>query len=404
MAIDGAPGLGPLERYVRGADDEVRDWCERIGALAPELGAGAEARDRAARLPFENVRRLTAEGYAALTVPRAAGGRGMGLRAMCLVQEVLAMADGPTALGLGWHLSLMLGVAASGAWPDEARRAVFRRVVEDGALLNSCATERETGSPSRGGRPTTRAEALPDGSLRLTGRKTFATFSPALTWYLVTASLDDGAIGELLVEAGTAGARIEETWDTFGMRASASHDVVLEGAIVPARALVDRFTPPARPRRSADGGGPLLHVPACYLGIALRARADLVRFAWAHRPNSLPGPIAELAAVQDQVGRIDLTLMRANAMLFDAAEAWDRADAAERGRLHGLMGAVKVAGTEAALEAVDLAMRVAGGHGLGRALPFERYYRDVRAGLHNPPMADIALRGLGRAALDSARP
>jgi alkylation response protein AidB-like acyl-CoA dehydrogenase len=145
-------------------------------------------------------------------------------------------------------------------------------------------------------------------------------------------------------------------------------------------------------------------VPACYLGIALAARRELVAFAWRHRPNSLPGPIAELPAVQDQLGRIDLTLARANAMLFDAAAAWDQADSAGRQRLRAHLGAVKVAGTEAAVEAVDLCMRVVGGHSLARQLPFERHFRDVRAGLHNPPMADLALRALGRAALDAGRP
>ncbi len=402
MLVDRAEGLGPLARHVRGELAEA--WAERLVRMSAQLAAGGEERDREARLPWENVRALQAEGYPALTVPSEFGGAGAGLRDMCLLQEILAMADGPTALGLGWHLCLMLGLHASGAWPADVRERVFRRVVAEGALGNSCATERETGSPSRGGRPTTRAERLPDGSLRLNGRKTFATFSPALSWYLVTAALDDEAVGEILVEAGTSGVRVEETWDALGMRASASHDLVLEDAVVPADALVESFTPPGRSRRGADGGGPLLHVPACYLGIAMAARRDLLAFAWRHRPNSLPGPIAELGQVQDQIGRIELTLARANAMLFDAAEAWDATDERGRAALRPLMAAVKVAGTEAAVEAVDLAMRVVGGHSLARSLPFERYYRDARAGLHNPPMADIALRGLGRAALEPVRP
>ncbi len=405
MVVDRAGGLlGPLQRYTRTAGALAQGWARRLEALAPALADGAEARDREGRLPRENVRLLAAEGYPALTVPTQAGGAGAGLRDMCLLQEILAMADGPTALGLGWHLSLMLGVRASGAWPAAVRDRVYRRVVAEGALVNSCATERETGSPSRGGRPTTRAEALGDGRYRLSGRKTFATFSPALTWYLVTASLEDGAIGEFLIEAGTPGVDVDRTWDSFGMRASESHDLVLEGAVVGGDALVDRFTPPGRARRSADAGGPLLHVPACYLGIALAARRDLLAFAWSHRPNSLPGPIAELSQVEDQIGRIDLALLSANALLFDAAAAWDAADEAGRGGLRGLMGAAKVAGTEAAVRAVDLAMRVVGGHSLARSLPFERYYRDVRAGLHNPPMGDVALRALGRGALEASRP
>jgi alkylation response protein AidB-like acyl-CoA dehydrogenase len=45
-------------------------------------------------------------------------------------------------------------------------------------------------------------------------------------------------------------------------------------------------------------------------------------------------------------------------------------------------------------------MRVVGGVSLTRRRPIERYYRDVRAGLHNPPLEDRALEQLARVALD----
>jgi alkylation response protein AidB-like acyl-CoA dehydrogenase len=40
-----------------------------------------------------------------------------------------------------------------------------------------------------------------------------------------------------------------------------------------------------------------------------------------------------------------------------------------------------------------------GSAGLARGLPLERYFRDVRAGLGNPPMDDIAFSLIGKAAL-----
>src|SRR6185436_20859835 len=40
-----------------------------------------------------------------------------------------------------------------------------------------------------------------------------------------------------------AGYRIDETWDTVGMRATASHDTVLEGAFVPDK-YIGRVVPP----------------------------------------------------------------------------------------------------------------------------------------------------------------
>jgi alkylation response protein AidB-like acyl-CoA dehydrogenase len=52
------------------------------------------------------------------------------------------------------------------------------------------------------------------------------------------------------------------------------------------------------------------------------------------------------------------------------------------------------------IEAVDLAMRVVGGVSLHKRRPIERYFRDVRAALHNPPLEDRALEQLARTALD----
>jgi alkylation response protein AidB-like acyl-CoA dehydrogenase len=52
-----------------------------------------------------------------------------------------------------------------------------------------------------------------------------------------------------------------------------------------------------------------------------------------------------------------------------------------------------------AIQITDLALRVVGSAGLSRRLPLERYFRDVRAGLGNPPMDDVALTIIGKTAL-----
>ena len=52
------------------------------------------------------------------------------------------------------------------------------------------------------------------------------------------------------------------------------------------------------------------------------------------------------------------------------------------------LAAVKTCVTNQAMEVVDLAMRVTGARSLSEKNPLQRYWRDVRAGLHNPPMDD----------------
>ena len=52
--------------------------------------------------------------------------------------------------------------------------------------------------------------------------------------------------------------------------------------------------------------------------------------------------------------------------------------------------ASKVVVMNQGIEIVDLAMRIVGAKSLEMSRPLQRYYRDIRAGLHNPPMEDMA--------------
>ena len=45
-------------------------------------------------------------------------------------------------------------------------------------------------------------------------------------------------------------------------------------------------------------------------------------------------------------------------------------------------------------------MRLVGAKSLQRSNPLQRYYRDVRAGLHNPPMDDLTIKRLADAAIE----
>jgi alkylation response protein AidB-like acyl-CoA dehydrogenase len=397
----GVSAAGPLDGYL--TTDEERAWAQRVDGMAAEFARRAAEHDREASFGHENVDALIASGYTAVAVPRRLGGGGAPLRLVVALQERLAMGDPSTALAVGWHQSMVIGLRETDGWPRAAVERIFATVVGEGGLINSCASERETGSPSRGGLPTTTATAVP-GGYRLDGRKTWSTLSPRLTWFIITAALEDGRIGEFLVERTRPGLRVEETWNSMSLRASGSHDVVLEGVQVPTEALMGAFRPPQPGPRSGDGQGPLLHVPACYLGVAMAARRDALRFAREHRPSSLPGPIADLPAVQDQFGKAEVALAAAHALLYETAAVWDATPPDGRPALRGRVGAAKVTGTETAIAVVDTYMRVVGALSLSREHPFERYYRDVRAGLHNPPMADAVLRGLGRAALGAATP
>lgn len=369
----------------------------RAAELAARFAKRAPLHDRDGSFPFENFKDLKDSGYVKLTVPREYGGDEISLYELLLIQEQLGRGDGSTALSIGWHMGLVLHYRTIRSWPEELFRSFCLEVVEKGTLLNHFSTERSSGSPSRGGIPQTTAVRT-DGGWLISGRKTFSTLSPVLDTFLVSASMaESGQIGEFLVRSLDR-IRIEETWNTLGMRATGSHDVILENAFVPDDALIRSYAAGQKPKESSDASAWLLHIPACYLGIAHAARDFAVSFAKQYHPASLPSPIADLPTVQQQIGLLESELLVARHLMYAIADRWDT-DPAGRLKLIPELGLVKYVATNHAISIVDKAMRIVGGASLSRSLPLERMYRDVRAGLHNPPMDENVIRNLALRAL-----
>ncbi len=392
--------------------DEERAVLATAAELADRFAERAARHDGDGSFPHENFAELRTAGYLALTVPRAHGGAGSGVFTMVLGQERLARGDGSTALGVGWHLFTLGKQAQAPVWPATVLEPLFAAAGRGEVLINAAVSEPATGSPSRGGRPQTTARRLASGGWRLDGRKIFTTLAPALTHVVVSASAEGMArTASFLVPRQTPGLRVEAAWDAMGMRATGSDDLVLEGVEVPAAALLEPR--PLSPGDGADpegaevrGGGSAgwnLHIPAAYLGVA-RAAADFATaYAARRRPNSISGSIAQLPHIEQKLGQMQRQLLPAYDLIFSLARRWDD-DVAARPQLAAAVGVCKLVVMDAATTVVDLAMRVVGGAGLSRRLPLERYYRDVRPGLHNPPMEDAVLTSLARQAVRAVEP
>ncbi|QHW31402.1 acyl-CoA/acyl-ACP dehydrogenase [Paenibacillus rhizovicinus] len=382
-----------IDCYIR--NDEEKNRAELAERLAVRFGERAPRHDREGSFPFDNFADLREAGYLKLTVPRAFGGDEISLYEFVMLQERLAYGDGSTALAVGWHLGQVMHLRTTGKWPADTFAELCRSIVTDGTMINTFASEAASGSPSRGGRPETTAVPV-EGGWRITGRKTFSTLSPILDRFVVSAYLpDEDCTADFLVHRSDR-VTIVETWDTLGMRATGSHDVVLDGAFA---ATDKRLTG----KGIDDGGGWMLHIPACYMGIALAARDYALAFARSYRPNSLDKPIAALPSVQQSIGEMEIELRTARTLLYAAADRWDK-EPAERTKMKPELGLAKYAVTNNALRVVDLAMRIVGGTSLSRSNPLERYYRDVRAGLHNPPMDSSVIQTLAAAALGEIAP
>ena len=111
---------------------------------------------------------------------------------------------------------------------------VLRKVADDRLVL-------ATSGGSDWVCPSTTAVAVP-GGYRLDGRKQFCTQAP-VAWVISTsATLGEPGPDAVVLHAGVPlsapGVSIVETWDTLGMRGTASHDVVFDGVFLPAEKVV----------------------------------------------------------------------------------------------------------------------------------------------------------------------
>jgi alkylation response protein AidB-like acyl-CoA dehydrogenase len=361
-----------------------------IEGLVQTFQGRAVKNDKEGRFPFENMKDLKSIHYTQLTSPKEYGGAEIPLYDFVRFQETIAIGDGATALSIGWHMGNMMNLSENRKWDEKLFQYVCEEV-KNGSLLNVCATEQQTGSPTRGGRPTTTAEEKGETWI-VNGRKSFTTMSPILDFFIVTATIKEtDEVAYFLIPRDIPGLSIEETWDSVAMSASGSHDLVLENVEIPKNFLTEKVGP-----RSKAANGWLLHIPACYLGIAEAAKQEAVAFAKSYAPNSLNHPIFELPVIQQKIGEMELKLMQSRHFLYSVAKMWDEGTNEIRSNMTPELGAVKMTVTNQAIEVVDLAMRIVGARSLSEKSPLQRYYRDVRAGLHNPPMDDMTLLHLAK--------
>jgi len=307
------------------------------------------------------------------------------------VVHEIARGEPATALVVAMQLMQHAGIAREERWPDAVHAEVAESAVRDGALINALRVEPELGTPARGGMPATVARRTAEG-WRLDGHKIFTTGAPVLRWFVVWARTEDGGrTGNFLVPAGAPGVRMVRTWDSMGMRATESHDLLFENVLIPHDYAVDvrESWPPPDPPQAVWNA---VMIGALYQGVARAARDWLLHWLHARKPSNLGASLATLPRMQAEVGAIDLKLTTGARLWRSAAAQTPPPEAAESALL-------KIRLTEDAIEAVGRCLALTGNAGLSRKNPLERHFRDVQSARVHTPQVDAAMLGAGRVAL-----
>lgn len=375
---------------------EFPDLLDKARALADQFALGASHHDQTGEFPFANFEQLFEAGLLRLTSSRDNGGFGGGLTEAQQIVAEIARGEPSTALVLAMHYSHHAAIARGGKWPKHLVDRVSTANLAGPALISSAQVEPRVGSPSHGSLPETVAHL--DGDVwRISGHKNYATGIPGLKFLNVLAVTDEPIprLASFLVPTDAKGIKIVETWNATGMRATSSHDVILEDVEVPLADITDAS--PASEGLKRDEAGAawyFLLIASVYHGVARAAGNWIIDFAADYSPGSLGQPIATVPRIQDGLGEIEYRLAINERLLRTTAE-----DADAR-RPVGLQPAfAKHQVIENAVAVTTLALDLGGNPGLRRDHPLERHHRDALCGRAHAPQNNMIRVMAAKAAL-----
>ena len=346
----------------------------------------APAYDRENRFFDEDFEELRQSGYLSAPLPTELGGAGLDLAAVSQLQRRLAYFAPATAVAVNMHL-YWVGMAA-----DLHRMG---EPIGDWILDRAAAGEVLAAGHGEAGNDlpvllSSSQAARVDGGWEITGHKIFGSLSPV--WTLLglhamdTSDPDHPQIVHAFLPRDAARYRIEETWDTLGMRATASNDTILDRTFIP-----DSHVSLVCPAGFA-GAGPfhvalfawaLLGFGSVYAGVAQRAFDETVNRVHQRTSVALTRSMAYHPGVQHQIAEMRIALEGLTAHLDRTCHDW------ATGVDHGMEWPLKVVACKYAVvnqawSVVDAAFDLTGGAGIFKRSRFEQLFRDARLGRIHP--------------------
>ncbi|HUQ36843.1 MAG TPA: acyl-CoA dehydrogenase family protein [Aestuariivirga sp.] len=346
-----------------------------FAAIAEKLGknfAGCgEAADENDSFVADNYAALKTSGLVEAAVPTELGGGGANIHELAGMLRTLAHHCSSTALAFAMHTHLV--TVPSWRWSHQKVAAVeplLKRIAAEKIFLSTSGGSDWVAGAGK-------AERV-EGGYKITARKVFSSGAPAGSIFMTTAVLEEQGAEPMVLHFGipmnSPQLRIDPVWKTLGMRGTASHDVIIEGHVVPEAAVaLKRKAGEWHPLFQIIGTIALPLIYSVYLGVAESARDIAVKLAKKRRSDH---------HILQLVGQMDSELLGArvahNYMLDVVAQNTPGAESINQ----VMMGRRLVAAH--AIRTVELAMESAGGAGFYRAQGLERRFRDIQGARYHP--------------------
>ncbi|MEV7794278.1 3-hydroxy-9,10-secoandrosta-1,3,5(10)-triene-9,17-dione monooxygenase oxygenase subunit [Streptomyces sp. NPDC087512] len=378
----------------------AEDVLEAIRALAPTLRERAAEAEKLRRVPDTSIKELEDTGFFQLLQPKAFGGQAADPLVFYSAVKEIAKACGSTGwvasvVGVHpWHVALYDPRAQQEVWGEDPKTRIASSYAPTG-------------------------EATPvDGGFRLSGRWHFSSGCDHAQWALLgclVPDADGNPVDMRTFLIPRTEYRIDDVWDTVGLRGTGSNDVVVEDVFVPEhRALSFGPVTALKVPGHELNAEPLYRLPYAgvftttistpIVGIAEGAFESYVeatkrRFRVSYGQKVAEDPFAQVRIAR-AAGDIDaswLQLTRNIGEMYDLARRGEELPTTLRTRTRR----DQVLATERAVAALDLLMENAGGSAMRTGpSPVQRAWRDAHTGRgHAANDPERALLLFGQASL-----
>lgn len=371
--------------------DHQQNWKERAAELAERaLAPHAERVDRDRSYPQESLEAIKAEGLFGLRVSAEHGGLGEDLLTTCLIVEELAKKCPSTAMCYKMHIEASEVISRI---PTDEQVERFILPMAAGDVFSTVAgsetwTTGDNWTSSRAFSPVEKT----DGGYRINDvRKSYVTSAGKATHYFFLCRIGSDTpvaqVSALYVERDAVEWEILEPWEGLGLRGNASSPMRFSGRVPEGNLIGAEHTV------MADAGAmftPVLGLTyaAAYLGVGSGAFELACEFG--DRRYSSGSRRMDSPVNQRRMAELATRIEAAQTMLHAAAASFDQ------GKLTSMLPILqaKVTCSETAVEVTQELMTTFGGTAFAARLPFERYFRDARAGMIMALANDQAYEGI----------
>ena len=370
---------------------QQQEWQERVADIAArELAPRAEAVDRNSQYPQESLDALKGAGLFGLRVSKEHGGLGEDMLTTSIIVEELSKKCPSTAMCYKMHLEAA-EIICRIPTPYQVER--FVEPMSRGEVFTTIAGGESQGEGDNWSatQSASHVDRVP-GGYQINGvRKSYVTSAGQATHYQfacrIGADTPQSQRSSLFVERDNIDWEIVEPWNGLGMRGNNSSPMRFTGFVPEENRLGSEHTVQ---QETGAFNRPVvaLTYAAAYLGIASGAYElglEEVSRRYPSGSRRLDRPVN-----QRRIAEMGTQIEAARALLHAASSAFDQ----DRAPSALPYSQAKVACSEAAVRATQDLMTIFGGTAFASRLPFERYFRDARAGLVMGMANDMAYEGM----------